>query len=298
MTITILDGGMGQELIARAGTAPTPLWATSVMLERPELVRAVHDDYFAAGAEIATANSYAVLRDRLAVHGLEHRFREMHETACRIAAEARDAHGAGLVAGSLGPIGASYRPELAPPADQAAEVYAEIARIQSPFVDLYICETMASVEQARGAVMGASVAGKPVWLSITVADADGARLRSGEPVEAILPVVAELSPAALLVNCSTPEAVSAALPRLAGAGVPLGAYANGFTHIAEAFLKDRPTVAALTARRDLDPAAYLAFAESWAAAGSEIIGGCCEVGPAHIRLLSATLRRAPEPAVA
>ncbi len=298
MTITILDGGMGQELVARAGSAPTPLWATSVMLERPELVRSVHDDYFAAGAEIATANSYAVLRDRLAAHGLEHRFRDLHETACRIAAEARDANGAGRVAGSLGPIGASYRPELAPPADQAAEVYAEIARIQAPFVDLYICETMASVEQARGAVMGASVAGKPVWLSITVADADGTRLRSGEPVEAILPVVAELSPAALLVNCSTPEAVSAALPRLAGAGVPLGAYANGFTHISEAFLKDRPTVAALTARRDLDPEAYLAFAEAWATAGAEIIGGCCEVGPAHIRLLSATLRRAPTPAAA
>ena len=284
--VTILDGGMGQELIARAGAAPTPLWATSVMLVRPDLVRAVHDDYFAAGAEIATANSYAVLRDRLAPHGLEDRFRELHEAACRMAVEARDAHGSGRVAGSLGPIGASYRPELAPKAEHAAEIYAEIAMIQAPYVDLFICETMASVEQARGAVMGAAAAGKPVWLSISVADEDGSRLRSGEKVEAILPVVAELAPAALLVNCSIPEAVSAALPRLAGAGVPLGAYANGFTRITEAFLAPNPTVDALEARRDLDPDAYLAFAEGWVAAGADIVGGCCEVGPAHIRRLA------------
>ena len=46
--ITILDGGVGQELIARNVAEPTPLWATKVLIEQPELVRAVHDDFFAA----------------------------------------------------------------------------------------------------------------------------------------------------------------------------------------------------------------------------------------------------------
>ena len=53
--VTLLDGGMGQELVARSGDTPTPLWATRVMLDHPGLVRAVHDDYFAAGATIAAA---------------------------------------------------------------------------------------------------------------------------------------------------------------------------------------------------------------------------------------------------
>ncbi|WP_343040868.1 homocysteine S-methyltransferase family protein [Pikeienuella piscinae] len=287
---TILDGGMGQELIARAGGVASPLWATDVMMNRPELVRAVHDDYFRAGAEVATVNSYAILRDRLAPSGLEYRFEALHLAACRMAVEARDAHGAGLVAGSLGPIGASYRPELAPLAEEAARVYAEIAAIQAPYVDFFICETMASVEQARGAVLGASEAGKPVWLAVTVDDDNGARLRSGEPVEEVLAVVEALAPAALLVNCSTPEAVSAALRRLSGAPVPLGAYANGFTRITEAFKADRPTVDALKARTDLGPEAYLGFAREWVALGATLIGGCCEVGPAHIRLLAETLK--------
>ncbi|MGB8815569.1 MAG: homocysteine S-methyltransferase family protein, partial [Paracoccaceae bacterium] len=57
--ITLLDGGMGQELLARTGDAPTPLWATQVMLDHPNVVRDIHADYFAAGATVATTNTYA-----------------------------------------------------------------------------------------------------------------------------------------------------------------------------------------------------------------------------------------------
>jgi homocysteine S-methyltransferase len=63
--ITLLDGGMGQELLARSGDEPTPRWATRVMIDHPELVRRVHDDYFAAGANVATTNTYAIYHDRL-----------------------------------------------------------------------------------------------------------------------------------------------------------------------------------------------------------------------------------------
>lgn len=289
MSVTILDGGMGQELVARLGAPPTPLWATEVMMRRPELVRAVHDDYFAAGAEIATVNSYAIHRDRLAPHGLEHAFEDLHRTACRQAVEARDAHGSGLVAGSLGPLGASYRPDLAPAPEEAAPLYEEIALLQKPYVDFFICETMASVDQARGAVMGAKAAGKPVWLAVTVDDDNGEKLRSSEKIKEIFKVIDELNPAALLVNCSTPEAVTAALARLGGASVPVGAYANGFTRITEAFRGERPTVDLLESRADLGPEAYLAAARGWVGAGATIIGGCCEVGPAHIALLSKEL---------
>ena len=293
MTITILDGGMGQELLARTGAKPTPLWSAQVMLDHPEAVRAVHDDYFAAGAEIATTNTYSVQHDRLAPLNKDHLFRDLHEMACTIACDARDAHGSGQVAGSLGPMGWSYRPELAPPAEEAADAYAEIARIQAPLVDLFICETMSSVDQARGAAMGTGSAGKPVWLAVSVSDTDGTLLRSGEPVADVLPLVAELGVAALLVNCSTPEAVTRALLELEACQVPLGAYANGFTHIAEDFGL-ATTVDRLTTRTDLAPGVYADFAEGWAAIGASVIGGCCEVGPAHIAEVSRRLKRSPK----
>ena len=61
---TILDGGMGQELIRRAGRA-TPHWSLQALLDAPDLVRTVHDEFFAAGAHVATSNTYVILPDRL-----------------------------------------------------------------------------------------------------------------------------------------------------------------------------------------------------------------------------------------
>jgi len=290
--ITLLDGGMGQELVARSGRAPTNLWATQVMLDQPELVRDIHADYFAAGATIATTNTYAIHHDRLVKQGLDHLFGDLHAAAIAQATEARDAHGSGRIAGSLGPLGATYRADVAEPIDQAAAKYAEIVGILAPSVDLFILETSASVVQSEGALKGAANTGKPVWLSVTVDDADGTRLRSGEPVADLAPIVARYAPAAVLVNCAVPEAMSSALAEVAKFGRPYGAYANGFTHITPEFLLDTPTVAALSSRHDLTPEVYASFAMDWVDQGATIVGGCCEVGPAHIVALADALRAA------
>lgn len=285
MSITILDGGMGQELIARAGKA-TSLWSVQALLDNPEMVRAVHDEYFKAGAEIATTNTYSVLPDRLVHHGLADRLTLLQQLACQQAVDARDAHGSGLVAGSLGPLGFSYQPDKCPPADEAAKIYHQICKVQADFVDLFLFETMSSVDQARGALMGSSGFGKPVWLSLSVDDKDGSKLRSGENLTDILPLLKEFQPAAVLVNCSVPEAVTNAVPLLVGNGIPVGAYANGFVSIADAFDHVGATVDVLETRKDLGPVAYADFAQKWVNAGATIIGGCCEVGPAHIALLA------------
>lgn len=288
-TITLLDGGMGQELVARSGDDPTPLWATRVMLDHPDLVREIHDDYFAAGATVATTNTYAIHHDRLEKYDLDGQFRELHEKAVQAAVDARNAHGSGRIAGSMGPLVATYRADVTQPLDVAVPKYAEIARILGPHVDVILCETMASILQAEGAAKGAMAGGKPVWLSVTVDDADGTLLRSGEPLAGLKRVVDEVAPAAILVNCSVPEAMQAAMAVVKTFGVPFGAYANGFTHIDPAFLKDQPTVKELTHRHDLTPAKYVEFAMGWVNQGATIVGGCCDVGPAHIKALAAAL---------
>ena len=285
MTITILDGGMGQELLLRSADQATGLWSAQILLDDPDLVRTVHADYLAAGADVITTNSYILHRDRLAPFGVEDRFEQLHRLACRLAVEARDAHGAGLVAGSLGPNARSYRPDLALPEEQAVEAFAEIARIQAPYVDLLLCETMSSIEQARGAAMGALTAGLPVWLAVTVDDDNGTQLRSGQAIYAVVELCHALSLDTVLVNCSTPEAVGMAVGALTGCGLRLGAYANGFTHINDAYLEPGATVDVLKKRKDLDPEAYAGFAADWVSSGVGIVGGCCEVGPAHIAFL-------------
>lgn len=282
--ITLLDGGMGQELVHRAGDKPTPLWSTQVMIDHPGLVAQVHADYRAAGATVHTTNTYAIHHDRLAGTGLEDQFEALHRAAIN------EAQGTGRIAGSIGPLIASYRPDIHPAHDVAVPLYAEIARLLAPHVDLIVFETVASVAHARAAMEAALPTGKPIWLSITIDDEDGSKLRSGEAVADILPVVE--GAAALLANCAAPEAMAAAMDAFAKGPLPFGAYANGFTQITNEFLKDKPTVDALSARRDLGPEAYATFAMGWIGQGATIVGGCCEVGPAHIAKLAETIRAA------
>ncbi|MFV2002657.1 MAG: homocysteine S-methyltransferase family protein [Paracoccaceae bacterium] len=287
--ITLLDGGIGQELIKRARDAPTPLWSTRVMLDHPGLARSVHADYFTAGATIATTNTYALHRDRFAGTGLQDSFNTLFSLALSEAIAARKAHGSGKIAGSIGPLGASYRPDIHPPHDDAVARYTEVAALLAPSVNFIICETIASLAHARAALQGALTAGPPVWLSVTVDDEDGSRLRSGEPVADVVDIAGD-GASALLANCSAPEAMAAALAELGKSGLPFGAYANGFEQITKDFLQDKPTVATLSARRDLSPASYGNFVMGWVAQGASIVGGCCEVGPAHIRELAQRLR--------
>lgn len=284
--ITLLDGSIGQELVKRAGDKPTPLWSTQVMIDHPKLVGEVHLDYFNAGATIATTNTYAVLHDRLKLADLQDKADQLTETAVKSARRARAAVGHGRIAGALGPLIASYRPDICPAPDVAAKGYAVPVAAMKDHVDLFLIETVASVDHAEGALRAACGQGLPVWLAVTVDDDDGSKLRSGESVSEIAPLVERHQPDAVLVNCSRPEAIGAALELIKPMGKPFGAYANGFTHIDAGFLGHAPTVDALTERTDLGPEAYAEFVMGWIAGGATIVGGCCEVGPAHIAELA------------
>ncbi|MGJ8616118.1 MAG: homocysteine S-methyltransferase family protein [Sulfitobacter sp.] len=275
--ITLLDGGLGQELVHRAGDRPTPLWSTQVMIDHPGMVGQVHRDFSDAGATIVTTNTYALHRDRLVGSPLADRFAELLEMAMSEARESK----ATRIAGAIGPLVASYRPDLHPPVEIAVPLYAEIAQMIGPSCDVMICETIVSIAHAEAVLRGAAASGKPIWLSLSVDDKDGTRLRSGEALADAMPL-AKAAAEAVLINCSAPEAIPAALDIIAEAGLPYGAYANAFEMITADFLKDKPTVDALNARRDLTPQAYADHAMVWVAHGATIIGGCCEVGPAHI----------------
>ncbi|QBF33766.1 homocysteine S-methyltransferase family protein [Thalassococcus sp. S3] len=288
--IVLLDGSVGQELVKRSTQAPTPLWSTQVMIDQPDLLGAVHRDYFAAGATVATANTYAIHRSRLERVGLDDRLADLISAALDQAEAARASAGGGRIAGAMGPVLATYRPDLTPDVEDAAQKFREIATLMWDRVDLFVLETVSSLQEAEGALRGVTGLNRPVWLALSVMDEDGTHLRSGEPVGATAALIERYAPDAVLINCSRPEAIGAALDIVADFDRPFGAYANGFTRITEGFLADAPTVDALEERTDLGPEAYADIAMGWVAQGATIVGGCCEVGPAHIAELARRLR--------
>lgn len=298
--VTLLDGGMGQELIHRSGQPASPLWSTQVMMDRPGLVGEVHRDYAEAGATVATTNTYAIHRDRLrggdsnhyaadgtALPDMETRFEALHRAAL---AEAALVRGRCRIAGAIGPLGASYRPDLHPGTAEAVRLYAEVAAILAPGVDLLLFETIPSLEAARSCLDAGRTTDRPVWLAFTVDDEDGSLLRSGEPLAEAVRIGADAD--AVLANCSAPEAMPAALEKLSASGVPFGAYANAFATLTKAYVQGGTTADDLSPRRDLGPAAYADHAMSWVGMGATIVGGCCETGPAHIAEIARRLRAA------
>lgn len=290
--VTLLDGSVGQELVLRSGKKPRAIWSTEVLLEKPEQVAEIHAEYFHAGASIATTNTYPVLRDRLESEGLEGQLETLWDRALKAAREARDNNGWGRVAGSIGPLVASYRPDECPPAKEAEVEYEEIVEALGQAADLLLIETMSSVDQADGAMRAANKASLPVWLAVTVDDFDGRVMRSGEPLSALIPLLERHRPSALLINCSRPEAVTTGLDIISGFGLPFGAYANGFTEISHGFVTSTPTVDKLKRRLDLDVKKYGEFAMDWIAKGASIVGGCCEIGPPYIKELAKRIRAA------
>ena len=280
--VTLLDGSVGQELVKQYGEKPTPLWSTEIMLKDPNMVSDIHSAYFEAGATIATTNSYTILRDRLKHFELEHEVHNLWNSSVTAACKARDKFGSGRIAGSIGPLVASYRPDICPSVEEASSIYKEKVESIAPMVDILLVETVCSLKQAKGVLAATDKSNKPVWISFSVDDNDGTKLRSGENLEDVEAVINNHFVEAVLINCSPPEVVGNALSILSKMGLAFGAYANGFSKISSDFLKTRPTVDALTARKDLGPEEYSNFVTNWIRNGASIVGGCCEIGPTHI----------------
>ncbi len=296
--ITFLDGGMGRELKRMGAPFRQPEWSALALMEAPEAVRKAHAAFIAAGAEVVTTNSYAVVpfhigEERFAADG-----RMLAERAGRLARAAAD-DGAGrpgrkvLVAASLPPLFGSYRPDLFDAA-RAPELLRSLVEGLSPHADLWLGETLGSIAEAAAVAEALAGDARPLWISFTLADdrpePSHPRLRSGEPVAEAVRAAVRLGAAAVLFNCSQPEvmapALEAARDTLAAqdGAIEIGAYANTFPSMHE---DTRANDGLSELRLDLDPPGYLAFARDWVACGATIVGGCCGIGPAHIAALRA-----------
>ena len=283
---------MGQELIKRTTRSITPMWSADVMLNESELVQALHLEFIQSGANAIILNTYTATPQRLVRDATIDLLKPLHQAAKKAATEAISQSGKSdvKIVGCLPPLVASYRSEVSPDFEQCLNTYRQLVELQQDVCDIFVCETMSSITEATAACLAAKQSGKSVWVSFSVDDKTPSLLRGSEPLTRAVEVLTELEPQALLLNCSRPEAISEAIPTLKSNTRVFGAYANGFTSVDT--LYPGSTVETLTMRKDFTPAQYAQFCLSWANQGARIIGGCCEVSPAHIRCVKETLQDA------
>ncbi len=293
--LTFLDGGMGRQLLELGAPFRQPEWSALALMEAPDYVRQAHRQFAAAGSDILTSNSYAVVP----FHIGESRFKalgsNLAELSGRLAVEVAAEYGC-LVAGSLPPLFGSYRPDLFRPAGAQAVLEVLVEALDAS-VDIWLAETLSSIAEAQAVARALEGDGRPLWISFTLEDSlasSGPRLRSGETVAQAVRPAAEWGAAALLFNCSPPEVMASVVEQARdemlrqGSTLPIGVYANAFQN----HQVDLPANSAThDIRDDLDPSAYTAFAREWYGRGATILGGCCGVGPEHIKAMRAALAK-------
>jgi S-methylmethionine-dependent homocysteine/selenocysteine methylase len=294
----LLDGALGSELVRRGVR-----WRKHGLLTDAPAVQQLHADYLAAGADILRTNTFQlnpriylnVFRNRahmrhIGAPGLENLTPQLLRRSVQLAREARaraGREGAVAIAGVLSPLEHCFRPDLAPPPEQARREHEAQARVfAEEKVDFLLLESMNTIAEAKAALEAARSVGLPAWVSFVLGP-EGDVL-SREPLERAVAEIEKAGAEAVLVNCAPPEDVTRALARMKTfCRLPYGAFA----HIGR-FSPPSWKFEFFPQFSDTDewPAErYASEAARWRAHGAVVIGGCCGTGPEHIRVLRAWL---------
>ncbi|NUT44527.1 MAG: homocysteine S-methyltransferase [Thermoactinospora sp.] len=283
MTSRVLDGGLATHLETLGADLSDELWSARLLLEDPGLIRRVHADYFAAGAEVATTASYQASIEGFTRRGLSVAEAEaLIRKAVALAVQARDEHGGGLVAASVGPYGAYLANGAEYTGDYDLDEDGLVAWhrprweiLASSGADLLAVETVPSVVELRAvARLLERSPGTRAWVAVSCRD-DG-HLNDGTPIEEAAKLFADVPQVvAFGVNCTAPRFVPGLLSRLGGR--PAVAYPNS---------GERWDAAARRWEGLADPVEYGEAAASW---GAAFVGGCCRTTPEHIRQVRAHL---------
>ena len=237
--LLILDGGTGRELARSGAPFRQPEWSALALIETPELVGAAHDLFAAAGANVITTNSYAIVPFHLGAERFASDGARLAALCGQLARTVADTRGV-KVAASLPPVLGSYRPDLFN-ADQARAILDVLIAGLSPYGDIWLAETLSTVAEARLIAEMLADDARPLWLSFTLDDAVTATLRSGESVQDAAALAKAVGAEALLLNCSRPEVMDAAVreAKAALAGVMRAQAETGM---------GRPVIASVTIR--------------------------------------------------
>jgi 5-methyltetrahydrofolate--homocysteine methyltransferase len=273
--ILILDGAMGTELHKRglpAGACPEA-WC----LANPRAVEEIHAAYREAGADVVYTSTFGANRLKMGQYGLTN-IRETNRLLAEIAVKAV---GKGFVAGDIGPTGHFVEPFGDLPFEESVALFREQAQgLLEGGVDLFVIETMMDIQEARAALIAVREVCDLFCMVTMTYEKHGRTLNGTDPLSALV-TLQSLGADAVGCNCSAgPEGMIGLIAAMKPhATVPLVAKPNaGLPQ-----LVDDATVF------DLDAAGFAGFGGALAAAGVNLLGGCCGTTPAHIRALRDSL---------
>jgi len=286
-----IDGATGSECLRRGAPELSNGWSGGAALSDPDIVRQVHTDYIEIGADLIVSNTFATGRNVLDDAGVGQDFEAYNRRAVELAIEARTEAGARADAIVVGAGVSNWsfsgnRPTLQALHDNTVE---QVAIMRNAGAEMISLEMMVDLPRMKATLDAVTTAGLPVWVGVTLGPEEGHEASE-------LGVNIELSEGGLLSEAialaKTYEPVDAIClmhtdVRLIERGLstirehwagPLGTYAHAALRLEDG---------TLTFKDAITPADYASHIPAWQAAGATMIGGCCGIGPGHLRAVVA-----------
>ena len=287
----VLDGGMGQELLARGMKPNGTLWSANAILDENyhQLLSDTHRDFIKAGAEVIVTTTFTTRRKRLRDNNVEDKFEYLNKKAGQIAFDIKKEFPNILVAGGIPPQNLTYE------ADERSEEeiiknFNEQAKLLNPYVDFFYFDVWSSIKEFKCGIEAIKEFNKPYLIGIHISE--GTNLPSGENISDIKNIIDEQL-LGIMLSCVSPENYEANLDELKSLNVPFGFKINGFittkpkNGYTSTFSKSNGNPNEfLGQRNDLTPKKIGEIVKKFKDNGATILGGCCETRPAHINAMA------------
>ena len=289
----ILDGGMGQELLARGMEPNGTLWSANALLNEKyhKLLLNTHLDFIKAGAEVIVTTTFTTRKMRLKDNNVEDKFEYLNKKAGEIALKTKEQNPNVLIAGGLPPQYLTYEADTRDESEILDNFYSQ-ARLLNPYVDFFYFDVLSSVKEFQIGINSIKEFNKPYLIGAHISE--GKSLPSGEKISEIITKINHEKLLGIILSCISPENYELNLNEIKNLGIPFGFKLNAFVKT-----NPKPNYTGaynqsktgnpnefLGVREDLTPKRMSEFAKKFKDAGATILGGCCETRPEHIQEMS------------
>ncbi len=293
--IRILDGGMGQTLLANGLEPKGSLWSATALIEKKyhQLVIDAHLEFIKSGVDVIVTNNFSARRTRMTQNKVDKLFNYANEKAGELALKAKEISKKNiLIAGSLPAQNDTYVSDQRDKKIIEKGFYDQ-AVLLKPFIDFYYLDVLSGIKECEIALNVTEKMNLPVLIGLHVKK--NGKLPSNESIGEVVKKCKNKNWLGLILACVSPEIIENTIDEIKKLNLPFGYKANLWKEEepvpVHKFASPKDKIAAnpvetMGTRNDYTAEKFLKFSKKMMNQGATILGGCCETKPSHIKEIS------------
>tara|TARA_B100000029_G_scaffold488365_1_gene544840 strand:+ start:790 stop:1704 length:915 start_codon:yes stop_codon:yes gene_type:complete len=293
--IRILDGGLGQQLLADGLVPIGSLWSATALIDKKyhQMVIDAHLNFINSGADVIVTNNFAARRVRMIENNVEEHFDYANKKAGELALEAKKISKRNvLIAGSLPAQHDTYIEDQRDEKIIEKGFYDQALQL-NPFVDFFYFDVLCGSKECQIAFNAIDKFNKPVLVGLHIKK--NGKLPSGESIKELVKKCKNKNWLGVIAACVSPEIIEKTISDFKQLKIPFGYKANlwkveeplpATAWATEIGKIGKDPVETLGTRENYTSQKFLSFSKNMISNGATILGGCCETKPSHIKEIS------------